>query len=179
MSRVHHTAYSEFWVTVKDFDIDSLIITRWPREPRFALLWREPLAKCQQQYFGKLRQRFSPFMVSSKTITSCASISFWTSGSPNLSPRPLMFQVKIRNEFNRRVPLADKRHLPSGLEARCWVSCGLSYIFNISFFNVKKWISLKISLRFVPKGPFENIAALDQVLAWRPQDQAIIWTNDV
>ena len=80
-------------------------------------------------------------MVSSMTITSCASISFWTSGSPNLSPRPLMFQVKIRNEFNRRVSLADRRHLASGLEARCWVSCGESYLFNISF-STSDWIDL-------------------------------------
>ena len=80
-------------------------------------------------------------MVSIKTITSCASISFWTSGSPNLSQSPLMFQVKIRNEFNRRVSLADKRHLASGLGARCWVSCGVSYLFNISF-STSDWINL-------------------------------------
>ena len=42
-----------------------------------------------------------------------------------------------------------------------------------------KWISIKISLKFVPKGPINNIPALVQVMALVPTRwQAIIWTND-
>ena len=37
-------------------------------------------------------------------------------------------------------------------------------------------ISIKISLKFVPKCPINNIPALVQIMAWR---QAIIWKNDV
>ena len=29
------------------------------------------------------------------------------------------------------------------------------------------WISIKISLKFVPKGPINNILALVQIVAWR------------
>ena len=37
-------------------------------------------------------------------------------------------------------------------------------------------LQYKISLKFVPKGPFNNTPALVQIISrW----QAIIWTNDV
>ena len=40
-------------------------------------------------------------------------------------------------------------------------------IFNCIFFNENAWILNKISLRFVPKGPINNIPALVQIMAWR------------
>ena len=40
-------------------------------------------------------------------------------------------------------------------------------IFKCIFFNENVWISIKISLRFVPKGPINNIPALVQIMAWR------------
>ena len=47
--------------------------------------------------------------------------------------------------------------------------------FKSIFPNENVWILIKISLKFVPKGPLNNILALVQIMAWR---QAIIWTND-
>ena len=42
------------------------------------------------------------------------------------------------------------------------------------FFNENEWISLRISLTFVPKGPINNIPALVQVMAWRcPGDKPL------
>ena len=38
------------------------------------------------------------------------------------------------------------------------------------------WILIKISLKFVPRGPISIILALVQIMAWRWQ--VIIWTND-
>ena len=35
------------------------------------------------------------------------------------------------------------------------------------FFNENVWISIKISLKFVPKCPMNNIPALVQIMAWR------------
>ena len=35
------------------------------------------------------------------------------------------------------------------------------------FFNENVWISIKISLKFVPKGSINNIPALAQIMAWR------------
>ena len=40
-------------------------------------------------------------------------------------------------------------------------------IFKPIFFNENVWISIKISLKFVPKGPINNIPALVQIMAWR------------
>ena len=43
-------------------------------------------------------------------------------------------------------------------------------IFKCIFFNDSVWISLKISLRFVPKVPIDSIPALVQIMAWRRSD---------
>ena len=40
-------------------------------------------------------------------------------------------------------------------------------IFKHIFFNENVWISIKIPLKFVPKGPINNIPALVQIMAWR------------
>ena len=39
--------------------------------------------------------------------------------------------------------------------------------FPNAFIRVKKRMSIKISLKFVPKGPINNIPALVQIMAWR------------
>ena len=40
-------------------------------------------------------------------------------------------------------------------------------IFKSIFFNENIWISTKIPLKFVPKGPINNIPALIPIMAWR------------
>ena len=40
-------------------------------------------------------------------------------------------------------------------------------IFKRIFWNEDVWILIKISLKFVPKGPINNIPALVQKMAWR------------
>ena len=40
-------------------------------------------------------------------------------------------------------------------------------IFQRMFFNQNVWISITISLKFVPKGPINNIPTLVQIMAWR------------
>ena len=39
--------------------------------------------------------------------------------------------------------------------------------FKCIFLNENAQISIKISLKFVPKGPINNIPALVQIMAWR------------
>ena len=41
---------------------------------------------------------------------------------------------------------------------------------KMRFLNENVWILLKISLKFVPKGPINNIPALVQIMAWRRPD---------
>ena len=44
-------------------------------------------------------------------------------------------------------------------------------IFKCIFLNENVWISIKVSLTFVPKGPINNIPALVQIMAWH-------WSGD-
>ena len=47
-------------------------------------------------------------------------------------------------------------------------------IFKCIFLNENVWISIKISLKFVPEGPINNIPALVQIMAWRrPGDKPL------
>ena len=47
-------------------------------------------------------------------------------------------------------------------------------IFKGIFLNENVWIPIKFSLKFVPKGPINNIPALVQIMAWRrPGDKAL------
>ena len=47
-------------------------------------------------------------------------------------------------------------------------------IFKCIFLNKNLWISLKISLKFVPKVPINNILALVQIMVWhRPGDKPL------
>ena len=51
--------------------------------------------------------------------------------------------------------------------------------FSNAFSWMKIWILIKISLKFVPKGPIDNIPALVKKLAWCwPGDKVIVWTSD-
>ena len=46
--------------------------------------------------------------------------------------------------------------------------------FKCIFFNENVLISLKIPLKFVPRGPINNIPALVQIMAWRrPGDKPL------
>ena len=47
-------------------------------------------------------------------------------------------------------------------------------IFKLIFLNENVWILIKILLKFVPKGPINNIPALLQIMAWRwPGDKPL------
>ena len=47
-------------------------------------------------------------------------------------------------------------------------------IFKRIFLNEYVWIPIKISMKFVPKGPINNIPALVQIVAWRrPGDKPL------
>ena len=50
-------------------------------------------------------------------------------------------------------------------------------IFKWNFLNEHAWILIKITLKFVPGGPINNIPVLFQVMAWWQIGQAIMWTN--
>ena len=55
---------------------------------------------------------------------------------------------------NTQRPTQNGRHFPDD-------------IFKWFFLNENVWIPIKISLKFVPNGPINNIPALVQIMAWR------------
>ena len=47
-------------------------------------------------------------------------------------------------------------------------------VFKCIFVKENVWISIKISLKFVPKGPITNVPALVQIMVWhRPDDKLL------
>ena len=64
-------------------------------------------------------------------------------------PIPLWWMV-----INSLRPRPNRRHIADD-------------IFKCIFLNENAWIPIKISLKFVPKGPINNIPALVQIMAWR------------
>ena len=63
--------------------------------------------------------------------------------------------------FNTLRPRQDGCHFPDD-------------IFKCIFLSENVWISIKISLKFVLKGPINNIPALVQIMAWRhPGDKPL------
>ena len=66
-----------------------------------------------------------------------------------------------RTTVNTLRPRQNGRHFPDD-------------IFKCIFFSENVWVSLKISLRFVPNGQINNIPALVQIMAWhRPGDEPL------
>ena len=64
------------------------------------------------------------------------------------------YQNSMLRSFNTLRPRQNGRHFPDD-------------IFKWIFLNENIWISIKISLKFVSKGPINNIPALGQIMAWR------------
>ena len=63
--------------------------------------------------------------------------------------------------FNSLRPRQNGRHFPDD-------------IFKCIFLNENVWIRIKISLKFVPKGPINNCPSLVQIMAWRwPGDKPL------
>ena len=60
--------------------------------------------------------------------------------------------------FNTLRPRQNGRHFPDD-------------IFKCFFLNENVSIAVKISMKFVPKGPINNIPALVQIMAWRRLNQ--------
>ena len=75
----------------------------------------------------------------------------------------LVWLTVLRSEWgvNTLRPRQDGRHFADD-------------IFKCIFVNENLWIPIKISLKFVPKGPINNIPALVQIMAWRrPGDKPL------
>ena len=71
------------------------------------------------------------------------------------------YAATIACMFNTLRPRQNGHHFPDD-------------VFKCIFLNQNVLISIKISLKFVPKGPINNIPALVQIMAWRlPGDKPL------
>ena len=86
------------------------------------------------------------------------------SSSPNIVKsvwHSVWFGWHHMESINTLRPRQNGRHFPIN-------------IFKWIFLNENVWISINISLKFVPKGPINNIPILVQVMAWRrPGDKPL------
>ena len=65
-------------------------------------------------------------------------------------------------------------HWSIKIEITHWGRDKMAAIFKCFFLSENVWISLKISLKFIPKGPINNMPALVQIMAWhRPGDKPL------
>ena len=74
-----------------------------------------------------------------------------------LLPQPLLLHTLDPHSYqviNTLKPRQNGRHFADD-------------IFKCIFLNENVWILIEISLKFIPNGPINNIAALVQIMAWR------------
>ena len=89
---------------------------------------------------------------------------WWTDGQTNRQTGRQCHTIIhpiYRQVYNTLRPRQNGHHFPDD-------------IFIFIFLNENVWISVKISLKFVPKGSINNIPALIQIMAWRqPGDKPL------
>ena len=112
---------------------------------RQAICLSSLLCKALSVAFGK-RQEFLPLM--------------WAHNALQLTKNPLQMRLP-QSIVNTLRPRQNGRHFADD-------------IFKWIFLNENVWIPIKISLKFVPQGPINNIPALVQIMAWRhPGDKPL------
>ena len=79
----------------------------------------------------------------------------------NLASAQLSVFTQTHAAINTLRPRQNGRHFPDDT-------------LKCIFLNENVWVSIKISLKLVPKGPINNIPALVQIMAWhRPGDEPL------
>ena len=123
---------------------------------RQAIIWtndRILLIRTFRTYFKEIVSEIHTFsfkkmhfkMSSGKWRPSCLGLNVLSLAlSVGIS---LSFIVTIQSRFNTLRPRQNGRHFPDG-------------IFKWIFLNENVWISINISLKFVPNGPINNIPTL-------------------
>ena len=119
-----------------------------PRRDGYGLLWQNVGDK--SQYGSPL-----PIKILNDVITSWASIN-------PMGRSHSLCETSCWNDVNTLRPRQNGRLFADD-------------IFKYISVNENVWISIEMSLKFVPKGAISNIPALVQKMAWRRQ--TIIWTQ--
>ena len=116
---------------------------------------------CEVDYFSTLRwcRLLKSFLMEYKTcivntIATDILATQRTRASVDMVPILVLPEYPSFRRVNSLRPRQNGRHFADN-------------IFKCIFLNENIWILIKISLKFVPKGPINNIAALVQIMAWR------------
>ena len=110
---------------------------------------------------------------------------FFLSRSSRIAPQALGQSWQPQCQWSNPEGYGWNWHTPKHNKA--WTACVINSlrprqngrhfpddIFKWIFLNENVWITIKISLKFVPKGPINNIPALVQITAWRcPGDKPL------
>ena len=88
------------------------------------------------------------------------------------------WNIIVLTHFNTLIPRQNGRYLPDNtfntLRPRQNGRHFADDTFKRIFLNENVWISIKISLKFVPEGPINDIPELVQIMAWRrPGDKPL------
>ena len=161
--QVDNTIYKrKRWMKVENQDIENHM-RHWLRHRA------EPLQKHTQEYAFVLIQFLDKETVQvreilprirQKLIYSTFSIP-WLCCQWDGNTRSWDISSNSANLGNILRPRQNGRHFPDD-------------IFKWIYLNENVWISINISLKFIPKGPINNIPTLVQVMAWhRPGDKPL------
>ena len=96
------------------------------------------------------QQQKKPILITANSREETGT-STWLSVQKGTSRRAKVQRIVV---FNTLRPRQNGRHFPDN-------------IFKWIFLNENVWIPIKISLKFVPQGPIDNIPSLVQIMAWR------------
>ena len=88
----------------------------------------------------------------------------------------MMFEVTSEIIFAKKIYIHDMYYFTSytfllGLQVNTLRPLVPDDICRCIFLNENAWLSIKISLKFVPMGPINNIKSLAPIVAWR-------WSGD-
>ena len=115
-------------------------------------------------------------------LSQCDNITFISNRCRSSSPvvTPTKYEIDWKNELNG---VSQRSTIISWSVSELRVNTlrprqnGRHFaddILKCIFFNENVWILIEISLKFVPKGPIDNIPALVQTMAWRrPGDKPL------
>ena len=108
---------------------------------------------------SSFKSQISNILVFEATLIHC-----WPAGLVPLKVcQPVNSSHPGQNDrvFNTLRPRQNGRHFPDDF-------------FKCIFLNENVWIAINISIKFVPKGPINNIPTLVQIMAWRrPGDKPL------
>ena len=101
-------------------------------------------------FYKSIKQLFGLKVQLFKNLSFQTLTKFWLDEADELEHTTYITSQQV----NTLRPGQDGRHFPD-------------HILKSIFLNENVWISIEMSLKFVPRGPINDVPALVQIMAWR------------